>query len=66
MSKYRFVKEFAKYTQAQIIEGFDGLTKEEKNERIKQINNTVGCFDRGLITPLETINVILSIGGGAV
>ena len=62
--QYRFVKEFARYTQAQIIGGFDGLTDEEKDERIRKINNSVACFDRGLITPVETVGAILSIGGG--
>ena len=62
--KHRFVKEFARYMQAQIIGGFDGLTDEEEDERIRKINNSVACFDRGLITPVETVGVILSIGGG--
>lgn len=64
--KYRFVKEFARYMQAQLIGGFDGLTDTEKNECIQKINNSIACFDRGLITPVETVSVILSIGGGAI
>ena len=35
----RFIKEFARYTQAQIIGGFDGLGKKEKEVRIANINN---------------------------
>ena len=62
--KHRFVKEFARYMQAQLIGGFDGLTDAEKNERINKINNSIACFDRGLITPVETVGAILSIGGG--
>ena len=42
--RYRFVKEFARYTQAQIIGGFDGLTESEKDSRVNKINNTLRNF----------------------
>lgn len=62
----RFIKEFARYTQAQIIGGFDGLGKREKEVRIANINNVIDNFDRGLITVNEAIQTILNISGGAV
>ena len=62
--QYRFVKEFARYTQAQIIGGFDGLGIREKETRIANINNVINNFDRGLITVNEAIQTILNISGG--
>ena len=62
--KHRFIKEFARYTQAQIIGGFDGLTDQQKNNRIASINNCLANYDRGLITVNEAMQTILSIGGG--
>lgn len=62
----RFIKEFARYTQARIIGGFDGLTDEQKNSRIESINNCLANYDRGLITVNETIQTILNISGGNV
>ena len=62
----RFIKEFARYTQAQIIGGFDGLTDEQKNDRIANINNCLANYERGLITVNETIQTILNISGGNV
>lgn len=59
----RFVKEFARYTQAQIIGGFDGLTKEEKDARILRINRALSALDRGLFTVNETMFLILRAGG---
>lgn len=64
--RYRFIKEFARYTQAQIIGGFDGLGKREKDARIANINNCLANFDRGLITVNEAIQTILNISGGNV
>ena len=61
----RFIKEFARYTQMQIICGFDGLGKKEKEVRIANINNVINNFDRGLITVNEAIQTILNISGGA-
>lgn len=60
----RFVKEFARYTQAQIIGGFDGLGKREKETRIANINNVINNFDRGLITANEAIKTILNVSDG--
>ena len=62
--RYRFVKEFARYTQAQIIGGFDGLGKSEKETRIANINNVINNFDRGLITVNEAIQTILNVSDG--
>ena len=64
--QYRFVKEFARYTQAQIIGGFDDLGKKEKEVRIANINNVINNFDRGLITVNEAIQTVLNISGGNV
>lgn len=61
--KHRFIKEFARYTQAQIIGGFDGLTEEQKNSRIASINNCLANYERGLITVEETMLSILHVGG---
>ena len=63
---YRFIKEFARYTQAQIIGGFDGLGKKEKEVRIANINNVLNNYTRGLITVNEAIQTILNVGGGNV
>lgn len=60
---YRFIKEFARYTQAQLIDGFDGLTDEQKNSRIASINNCLANYERGLITVEETMISILRVGG---
>lgn len=61
--KYRFIMEFARYTQAQLIGGFDGLTDEQKNKRIADINNCIANYDRGLLTVDETMLTILLVGG---
>ena len=50
----------------QIIGGFDGLGKKEKEVRIANINNVIDNFDRGLITVNEAIQTILNISGGTV